>query len=108
MVGSIRAHPDMMRKAYLFVLWMIKKKETHGYEIIKKLKEEGHPAIGLNRIYPMLKKMKRDGLIFEKEHRKGKRICKVYCITEKGKKTIEEEKRMFRGIVGEFLREMLS
>ncbi|MCX8198041.1 MAG: PadR family transcriptional regulator [Candidatus Micrarchaeota archaeon] len=108
MPGAIRAHPDMMRKAYLFILWLIKKRETYGYQIIKTLKQEGHPAVGLNRIYPMLSKMRREGLVKEKSRRRGKRICKIYSITKKGKETLEKEKKLFGGLVGEFLREMLS
>jgi len=101
-------HPDMMKKAYLFVLWMIKRKEMHGYEIIKQLEHEGHPPLGLNRIYPMLNHMLEEGLISQKERKTGKRVRKIYVITPMGRKMLLEEKKTFKGLVGEFLREMLA
>jgi DNA-binding PadR family transcriptional regulator len=102
------AHPEMMRKACLFVLWLIKRKEMHGYEIIKLLRREGHPPLGPNRLYPMLNEMMDEGLIRQKELRDGKRVRKAYVITAAGRKLLLLEKKAFGGLVGEFLKEMLT
>ena len=100
--------PDMMHKAYLFVLWMIKRKAMHGYELIKLLESEGNPPLGCNRIYPMLNNMMKDGLVAQRENRTGRRVRKVYVITNAGRKLLQNEKKSFRGLIGEFLKEMLS
>jgi len=75
--------------------------------IIKILKDEGI-RVGANRLYPVLNAMLKDGVISQKEKRDGKRVRKVYVITLKGRKVLEGGKKLFRGIVGEFTREMLE
>jgi DNA-binding PadR family transcriptional regulator len=99
----------LVYKIYLFLLWLIKKKPSYGYEIIKILQEEsirsGHPPLGANRIYPILKKMEKIGWI---EKSKEKERKKLYKITPKGIELLESEKKKFRGLIGEFLKDMIS
>ena len=64
--------------------------------------------IGANRLYPVLKNMLKDGVISQKEKRDGNRVRKVYVITPKGRRTLLEGKKLFRGITGEFTKEMLA
>ena len=101
------AHPEIKGGNCVFLLWLIGKREAHGYQIIKILKDEGM-HIGANRLYPVLKNMLKDGVISQKEKRDGKRVRKVYVITPKGRKTLLEGKKLFRGIAGEFTKEMLA
>jgi DNA-binding PadR family transcriptional regulator len=101
------AHPDIRGGNCVFLLWLIGKHEAHGYQIIKLLEDEGM-RIGANRLYPVLNNMLSDGMISQKEKRDGKRVRKVYVITSKGRKALAEGKKLFRGIAGEFAREMLS
>ena len=101
------AHPEIKGGNCVFLLWLIGKREAHGYQIIKILKDEGM-HIGANRLYPVLKNMLKDGVISQKEKRDGKRVRKVYVITPKGRKTLDDGKRLFGGIVGEFTKEMLE
>ena len=101
------AHPGVTGGNCIFLLWLIGKHEVHGYQIIKLLKDEGM-RIGANRLYPVLNAMLADGVISQKERRDGKRVRKVYVITPKGRKVLKGGKKLFRGIAGEFTREMLS
>lgn len=101
-------HPDMMHKAYLFLLWLISKKGMHGYEIIKLLEKENIRAMGPNRLYPMLNHMLSEGMISQKEKKTGKRVRKIYIATANGKRMLKEGKQMFKGLLGQFVREMSS
>ncbi|MCX8196973.1 MAG: PadR family transcriptional regulator [Candidatus Micrarchaeota archaeon] len=101
-------HPEMTHKAYLFLLWLISKKRLHGYEMIKLLEKEGIGSMGASRLYPMLNQMLKRGWIRQVETKIGKRKRKAYEITSDGSKTLQEGKKLFRGILGEFIREMLS
>ena len=101
------SHPGVSGGNCIFLLWLIRKHEVHGYQIIKLLKDEGM-HIGANRLYPVLNAMLKDGVISQKEKRDGKRVRKVYVITLKGKKALNGGKKLFRGIMGEFTREMLE
>jgi len=101
------AHPGVSGGNCIFLLWLIKRHEVHGYQIIKLLKDEGM-QVGASRLYPVLNAMLKDGVISQKEKRDGKRVRKVYVITLKGRKALEQGKKLFKGIAGEFTREMLS
>ena len=101
------AHPEIKGGNCIFLLWLIRKHEVHGYQIIKILRDEGM-QIGASRLYPVLNAMLKDGVISQKEKRDGKRVRKVYVITLKGKKVLNGGKKLFRGIAGEFIREMLE
>ena len=101
-------HPKMLHKMYLFMLWLINRKEMHGYEIVKTLKKEGTPHPGANRIYPLLNMMLGEGLISQKEKKDGKRVRKIYVITHKGKTMLLQGKKMFTGLIKEFLKDMIG
>lgn len=97
--------PIMRQRLNLFFLWLIEKKEAHGYQIIKMMREDGH-AVSASRLYPILNGMLADGLITQKEKMDGKRVRKVYVLAPKGKKELANGKEMFNGLIGEFLKEM--
>ncbi|MCX8195004.1 MAG: PadR family transcriptional regulator [Candidatus Micrarchaeota archaeon] len=103
-----KLHPIVMKNVRLFLLWLIKKKEMHGYEIMKTLKEDGMRPIGSSRIYPLLKCMMQEGLISQIEKNQGKRVKKIYVLTKRGKNELMAGKRMFKGLVREFVEEMLQ
>ena len=75
-----------MMKLGVVVLWMISRKDMHGYEIVKVLNEDLMVRTATtSRIYPLLSEMENNGLISQKEIKDGKRKKKVYNITKKGK-----------------------
>ncbi len=98
----------IVQKMNLFMLWLIDKKELHGYELMKLLQKEGMRGVSPSRCYPILNSLHQERLITQKEKKQGKRIRKVYALTAKGKKRLGEGKKMFRGVVREFLKEMIS
>ena len=100
-------HPSMKKTHCLFLLWLISRHEAHGYQIIKTLRQEGM-KIGANSLYPELKSMLLGGLISQRQKRAGKRVRKVYVITAKGRRALADGRKFFKGIVGEFIQEMLG
>jgi len=75
----------------LIVLDALKDEELHGYKIAEKIEETygiEKPSSGL--IYPILSKLKREG--FVEVCKRGEREKKIYRITEKGLRYLEEMK----------------
>ena len=100
-----------MRMFSLFVLWLLSKKPTHGYEIIHILnKEHEFAKIGPSHIYPFLRKLSNMKLIKVKEQKTGARVKKLYSITPLGKKKMNEIKDYLFGdsLRAKFLREMIQ
>ena len=80
-------------KFSIFLLWMISRKEQHGYEIIKTIKEDPHmPSFTASKIYPLLRDLTKKGLISSRKVMQGKRARKIYYITAKGKLVLEKAK----------------
>ena len=80
-------------KFAVFLLWMISKKEQHGYEIIQTMQEDrAIPSCAASKIYPILRELHRKGLIKQKEVLQGKRAKKLYTITAKGKQVLQKAK----------------
>ncbi len=105
-LGSIPS--CMTPRATLFLLWFIQKREIHGYGILKALREGGMHGLGPGRLYPFLADMLKQGLISQKEKKTGRRVRKVYVITAKGRQMLEERRRLFRGLIREFVIDMLK
>jgi len=97
------------QKYSLLLLWIIEKKENHGYKIIQLLKKEGFAMATPGRVYSGLEQMRKEGLIAQKEHMHGKRMRKEYTLTAKGREFIRcAKKTLFTGFVVEFMRDMIS
>ncbi len=76
----------------LIILDILKDRELHGYAIAEKIEEEygiEKPSSGL--IYPILSKLKSEGLV--EVCRRGDRDKKIYRITEKGIRHLEEREK---------------
>jgi DNA-binding PadR family transcriptional regulator len=111
---NILMHNDGKSSAYcvkphaaIFLLWLINRQKIHGYGIIKALHDSGI-KIGPSRLYPFLNAMLEEGLIAQKEMRTGRRVRKIYVITSKGRKMLEKNRLIFKGIVREFVIYMLG
>ncbi|MDD5340330.1 MAG: PadR family transcriptional regulator [Candidatus ainarchaeum sp.] len=94
-----------------FLLWLIEKKPTHGYEIIRLLRREHDTLkIGPAHIYPVLAALSRRNLIKVERVASGKRIKKLYSVTPLGRKALlKMRKAHFRNSLrAQFLREMLA
>ncbi|AFS79344.1 HTH-type transcriptional regulator, PadR family [Gottschalkia acidurici 9a] len=77
----------------IFILSIIEKQDSYGYEIAKCIKEksEGLYSIGEGTLYPALKRMEGRELVesyWKDDELTGKR--KYYRITDKGKQELNE------------------
>ena len=77
----------------IFILSIINKQDTYGYEIAKCIKEksEGAYAMGEGTLYPALKRLEEKKLVesyWQENELTGKR--KYYTITDKGQETLTE------------------
>ncbi|MBN1169607.1 PadR family transcriptional regulator [Candidatus Micrarchaeota archaeon] len=80
-------------KFSIFLLWMMSRKEQHGYEIIKTInKDPCIPSFPASRIYPLLHDLSQKGLLSQKKIMQGKRSRKIYAITAKGRAVLEKAK----------------
>jgi len=95
----------------MFLLWLISKKERHGYEIIKLLKSDKHiPSVAISRMYPILNDLTKQGLVAQRKVMQGKRARKVYRLTKKGKAALEMMRKYIKKspLMIEFMEDMLK
>ncbi len=78
------------------ILSVFEDKPCHAYGLNKRLEDKSLGVFSLSEgtIYPSLHKLERDGLIEAKwEKRDNKPDLKIYSITSKGVKLLEESRR---------------
>ena len=85
-----------------FFLLLCFREESHGYNVIRKVKEltDGEIRLGPGTMYGTLSKMEKDGLIrFVREEEKRK----IYCITDLGREVLDLEmkriERLYRNMM---------
>jgi len=96
---------------HTFMLWVISKGDTHGYELLKKLQDEkGLRMVSASQLYPILKDMVNEGLISKKNEMHGKRVRKVYHITSKGRQMLRDARRYLCAspLKRKFMKEMVA
>ncbi|MEW5570812.1 PadR family transcriptional regulator [Rossellomorea marisflavi] len=73
------------------LLSIISKGETYGYEMIEKLAQHGFTMVKEGSIYPLLLRMKKDGLVttVQKEMPSGGPKRKYYHLTPAGQEELE-------------------
>ena len=76
----------------------------HGYELIKELEEKLNKKISSSNVYPFLKELKKNDYVTYKKIKRGK----VYTLTSKGKRFINETLSKFNNIIQESLRKKLT
>lgn len=80
------------------VLTILKSGENYGYQIIQIIRQfsGGHLEWSEPMLYPLLQRMERDGLVKSKwKITNSNRLRKYYCITEKGLKEQEQDKKQW-------------
>ncbi|MGR9047499.1 PadR family transcriptional regulator [Halobacillus faecis] len=82
------------------LLSIIAKGETYGYEMIEKLDHYGFTMVKEGSIYPLLLRMKKQGLVetSQKQLPSGGPMRKYYTITENGKRELETFKGNWEAI----------
>mgnify|MGYP002798658904 FL=1 len=85
-----------------FYILLCFREESHGYNVIRKVKEltDGEVRLGPGTMYGTLSKMEKDGLIrFVREEEKRK----IYCITDLGREVLDLEmkriERLYRNMM---------
>jgi PadR family transcriptional regulator PadR len=103
---------QMMSHAFsTFVLWVISKEPSHGYEIMKKIRcDRGGQMVEASRLYPLLKELTRKGLIKSDKELQGKRPRKVYHISPEGRQALKDAKSFMlkNPLKRQFLLEMVG
>ena len=81
----------------LLVLKLLNEKPFYGYELIKTLKERSNDTFDMKEgtLYPILHKLENDGLIKSSNQEVSGRVRKVYSITTRGIKVLEEEMKQW-------------
>jgi len=78
----------------LCVLSLLKKRDCYGYEISEYL--SGHIDIADGTVYPILRKLKSDGLLTTYlEEESGGPPRKYYSLTETGRETYEKDRNEY-------------
>ncbi len=82
------------------LLSIIFKGETYGYEMMEKLNLYGFTMVSEGSIYPLLLRMKKEGLVTtsQKELPSGGPKRKYYSLTVKGKEELEKFKERWSDI----------
>lgn len=85
-----------------FYILLCFREESHGYNVIRKVKEltDGEVRLGPGTMYGTLSKMEKDGLNrFVREEEKRK----IYCITDLGREVLDLEmkriERLYRNMM---------
>ena len=84
-----------MKKGLLifFVMNVIKKKSSYGYEIIQQINEDNEILIADGTLYPLLKQLKKEQLVLSKwETNEENAPRKYYYLTGKGNSILNEMK----------------
>ncbi|WP_201712838.1 PadR family transcriptional regulator [Rossellomorea arthrocnemi] len=82
------------------LLSIIANGEVYGYEMMEKLEANGFKMVKEGSIYPLLLRMKKDGLVIarQKEMPSGGPKRKYYYITPKGEGELEDFKQRWREV----------
>jgi len=85
-----------------FMLWYLMGNECHGYGIISMINNSGYQNTGHkitpSRIYPVLHKLKKEGLIKSRKVKQSGRDVILYKTTTKGINVLKQ----FKGQIPEF------
>lgn len=71
--------------AKLYVTLILARGPAHGYDIMKDFRKATGKVLSCGQVYPLLDSMQKKGLVACHEALDGKRVRKVYSLTEKGK-----------------------
>lgn len=82
---------------YAIILWALREKPAHGYELRKRIRDLVGVSIGFGSLYPMLYKMEKAKLIKSEKKRIGRRVRRVYKIGDRGLRFQKEMSARFRG-----------
>ena len=87
----------MSGSSQMLVLNLLNEKSCYGYELIKTLKQRSNDVFDMKEgtLYPILHKLENDRLIKSSNQEVSGRVRKVYSITTRGIKVLEEEMKQW-------------
>jgi DNA-binding PadR family transcriptional regulator len=93
-----------------FVLMLLRKEPKHGYMLVQDIERhtQGHWKPSHSAIYKLLNHLEEDGCITSWEEKDGERARRVYKISEKGVKLLEESDRDFESFINAFISSLLE
>lgn len=82
----------------LLILNLLSEKPQYGYELIKTLKTRSNDVFDMKEgtLYPILHKLENDELVQASNQMVSGRMRKVYTITTKGIKLLEQDKEEWK------------
>ncbi|MCX6773941.1 MAG: PadR family transcriptional regulator [Candidatus Micrarchaeota archaeon] len=93
----------------LFLIWRLKREPMYGYSIANEISDIGLSPHRQSTVYLILSRLEKLGMIKGRNKQVGKRMRKMYTSTAKGTKLFEDvRKRRMKGILREFIQEMLA
>ena len=97
---------DVIRaRGPFLVLLTLKNGPKHGYEIASHIKEKGGGffSVSFGSLYPILHKLEKEGLVKGAWEEVGDaKNKKVYSLTSRGKKVLDEETCQYRNLIKVF------
>ncbi|MFA6328524.1 MAG: PadR family transcriptional regulator [Candidatus Micrarchaeia archaeon] len=93
----------------LFFIWRLLDAPGHAYSLMKDIRDVGFVQCKPSTVYALLSGMEKAGLVKSKMSLEGKRPCRLYSTTAKGKAVLQRVKRAhLKGIWREFVAYLLS
>jgi DNA-binding PadR family transcriptional regulator len=107
---SVDKHIDLAKRSeielgilQMQVLWLLSRKSTHGYKLMKDLNALKKTKVTQGTLYPAMQRLEELKLV--KREKKGRKV--VYHITPKGKQVMTDAcrdfSRTFFGIFNDFI-----
>ena len=89
------------------VLWILNKKPSCGYEIVKEIKRLTNHKLPTSVVYPILYGLEEDKFIKSSWKKRGKRYAKYYFLTKRGENLLSHVRELFRRPLKEVIKELI-
>ena len=83
------------------LLRIVQAQPTWGYQIKKQVETDFNIKLRHGALYPALNSLEQKGFLESKEQRQGRRVRKVYVITENGKAYLQTYYSIIKELPGE-------
>lgn len=89
------------------VLWILNKKPSCGYEIVKEIKRLTNHKLPTSVVYPILYGLEEDKFIKGNWKKRGRRYAKYYSLTERGRNLLNSVRELFRRPLKDVITELI-
>ena len=105
-LGLSGSHAPIMT---LFFIWRLHGKPSHGYSLLKDVREIAISPCKPSTVYALLAKLESEGLVKSHFDERGARVRRLYRTTPKGWELLQSvKKNKIRGLWRDFVHELLS